>query len=91
VTLQIAGVYLTAEEFDQSHDFYERTLAMAPAFADALLGDVKALTYAGRHDDAIAQVDRLIALEHWYIGDARYWRALNEAQLARYDDAWTDV
>jgi len=91
VTLQIAGVYLTAEEFDQSHDFYERTLALAPTFADALLGDVKALTYAGRHDDAIAQVDRLIALEHWYIGDARYWRALNEAQLARYDDAWTDV
>jgi tetratricopeptide (TPR) repeat protein len=91
VTVQTAGVYLTAEEFDQSHDFYQRTLAMAPNFADALLGDIKALTYAGRHDEALAQVDRLLTLEHWYIGDARYWRALNEAQLARYDDAWTDV
>ena len=91
VTLQIAGVSLTAEAFDKSHEFYERTLEMAPAFADALLGDIKALTYAARHDDALAAVDRLLALEHWYIGDARYWRALNEAQLARYDDAWTDV
>jgi tetratricopeptide (TPR) repeat protein len=91
VALQMAGVYLTAEEFDKSHEFYERTLTMAPAFADALLGDVKALTYAGRREEAIATADRLLALEHWYIGDARYWRALNEAQLARYDDAWTDV
>lgn len=91
VTLQMAGVYLTAEEFDKSHEFYERTLAMAPTFADALLGDVKALTYAGRHDEALTTVDRLLALEHWYIGDARYWRALNEAQLARNDEAWVDV
>jgi tetratricopeptide (TPR) repeat protein len=91
VTLQTGGVYLTAEEFDKSHEFYERTLAMAPAFADALLGDTKALTYAGHHDEALATVDRLLALGRWYIGDARYWRALNETQLARYDDAWTDV
>ncbi len=87
----MAGVYLTAEEFETSHEFYERTLTMAPGFADALLGDIKALTYAGRREEAIATVDRLLALEHWYIGDARYWRALNEAQLARYDDAWVDV
>jgi tetratricopeptide (TPR) repeat protein len=91
VTLQMAGVYLTAEEFDASHDFYQRTLTLAPGFVDALLGDLKALTYAGRRDEAIATADRLLALEHWYIGDARYWRALNEAQLARYDDAWADV
>jgi tetratricopeptide (TPR) repeat protein len=91
VTLQIAGVYLTAEEYDKSHEFYERTLAMSPTFPDALLGNVRALTYAGRHDEALAAVDRLLALEHWHIGDARYWRALNEAELARYDEAWDDV
>ncbi|HEY2907021.1 MAG TPA: hypothetical protein VGJ29_14055 [Vicinamibacterales bacterium] len=91
VTLQMGGVYLTAEEFEASHEFYERTLTIAPGFADALLGDIKALTYAGRHEEAITTVDRLLALEHWYIGDARYWRALNEAQLTRYDEAWVDV
>ena len=91
VTLQIASVYLTSEEWDRSHDFYVRTLAMAPTFPDALLGDIKTLTYAGRHDEALATVDRLLALEHWYVGDARYWRALNETQMEHYDDAWTDV
>jgi tetratricopeptide (TPR) repeat protein len=91
VTLQMAGVYLTAEEFDTSHEFYQRTLSMAPGFVDALLGDLKALTYAGHRDEAIATADRILALEHWYIGDARYWRALNEAQLAHYDEAWADV
>jgi tetratricopeptide (TPR) repeat protein len=91
VTLQMAGVYLTAEEFDKSHDFYARTLALAPDFADALLGDAKALTYAARHGEALATLDRLLSLGRWYVGDARYWRALNEAQLAQYDDAWVDV
>ncbi|HTK30122.1 MAG TPA: hypothetical protein VL309_11240 [Vicinamibacterales bacterium] len=91
VTLQMASVYLTAEEFEASHDFYARTLAMVPAFPDALLGDVKALTYAGRQEEAIAVADRLLALERWYVGDARYWRALNETQLARYDAAWSDI
>jgi hypothetical protein len=64
---------------------------MAPTFPDALLGDVKALTYAGRHDEALAMIDRLLALEHWYVGDARYWRALNETQIDRDDEAWTDI
>jgi hypothetical protein len=91
VTLQIASVALTGEDFDRAHDFYVQTLAMAPAFPDALLGDVKALTCAGRHEDALAAIDRLLALEHWYVGDARYWRALNETQMERYDDAWGDV
>jgi hypothetical protein len=25
------------------------------------------------------------------LGDARYWRALNEVQLERHDEAWTDI
>jgi len=91
VTQTLASLYLSAEEFEQAVDFYDRTLEMHPGFADALLGKAKALTYLGRHDAALDTIDQLLALEHWYIGDARYWRALNEAQLARYDDAWTDV
>src|SRR5690242_21908050 len=26
-----------------------------------------------------------------FLGDARYWRALNEAQLERFDAAWADI
>jgi len=91
VTTALASAYVTLEEFDRAIEFYDRTLAVMPQSADALLGKIKALTYGGRHEDAIRVADRLLALEHWYIGDARYWRALNEAQLGQNDAAWDDV
>ena len=56
-----------------------------------MLGKARALTYAGRHEDALATIDALLALGRWLVGDARYWRALNEAQLERNEEAWADV
>jgi tetratricopeptide (TPR) repeat protein len=56
-----------------------------------LLGRAQALTYAERHGEALATLDQLLALGHWLVGDARYWRALNEAQLDRNEEAWADV
>jgi len=90
LTLAMAGVAMTGEEFDRAHRLYGETLALEPHSADALLGDVRALTYLGARDEAIATADRLIA-ERWSVGDARYWRAYNELQLARLDEAWSDV
>ena len=76
---QFSREYLiTLEEFDEAVEFFDRTLAVVPAFPDALLGKVRALTYLGRHEDALVTVDQLLALERWLVGDARYWRALNE-------------
>ena len=57
---------------------------------DALLGKARAQTYLGRAVEAIATLDVLL-LERWFVGDARYWRALNESELERNDEAWTDV
>jgi tetratricopeptide (TPR) repeat protein len=91
VTTSLGNTNLTMEEFDQAVTYFDRTLAVVAAHPDALLGKIKALTYAGRYADALATVDQLLALERWYIGDARYWRAYNEMQLARNDDAWADV
>jgi tetratricopeptide (TPR) repeat protein len=91
VTTSLGNSNLTLEEFDQAITYFDRTLAIVPQHADALLGKAKALTYAGRYADSIATVDQLLALEHWYVGDARYWRAFNEMHLARNDEAWTDV
>ena len=48
------------------------------------------MTYLGRYEQSIAVVDQLLA-ERWYVGDARYWRALNEFQLGRLDEAWSDI
>jgi tetratricopeptide (TPR) repeat protein len=91
VTNSLANDYIALEEFDPAVDFFDRTLALAPNFADALLGKARALTYAGRHEDALTAIDQLLALGHWLIGDARYWRALNEAQLGRNEEAWSDI
>jgi tetratricopeptide (TPR) repeat protein len=90
LTQAMANVSMTAEDFERSLTFYTRTLEMEPHAVDALLGKVRALTYLGRAVDAIATTDQLLA-ERWYVGDARYWRALNEAELQRNDEAWDDV
>jgi tetratricopeptide (TPR) repeat protein len=91
VTTALANDYIALEEFDRATEFFDRTLAVVPQSADALLGKAKALTYAGHYDDALATLDSLLALQRWYVGDARYWRAWNELQLGRLDDAWDDV
>jgi tetratricopeptide (TPR) repeat protein len=90
LTLSMANVAMTGEEFEKAERLYRETLAADPRAADALLGKVKALTYLGQAVEAIAAVDQLLG-ERWHLGDARYWRALNENQLARYDEAWSDV
>jgi tetratricopeptide (TPR) repeat protein len=91
VTSALASVALTAEDFERAADFYGQTLSLVPDQADAWLGKVRALTYLGRYADALEATDRLLALQHWYVGDARYWRALNELQLDRLDGAWDDI
>jgi len=91
VTTSIGNANITLEEFDRAVTYFDRTLAVVAAHPDALIGKIKALTYAGRYADALTTIDRLLALERWYVGDARYWRAFNEMQLARNDEAWDDV
>jgi tetratricopeptide (TPR) repeat protein len=90
LTLAIANVGMTAEEFERALSMYNATLEYEPKAVDALLGKVRALTFLGRNEDAIATVDILLA-ERWYVGDGRYWRAVNETQLERFDDAWADI
>jgi tetratricopeptide (TPR) repeat protein len=90
LTMTMANDAMTAEEFESALTLYEATLGYEPHAVDALLGKVRALTYLGRNAHAIETVDTLLT-ERWYLGDARYWRALNEAQLEQYDEAWADV
>jgi tetratricopeptide (TPR) repeat protein len=90
VTQSIANVAMTSEEFERALTFYNRTLEMEPRAVDALLGKTRALYYLGRNVEAIATADQLIAIR-WLVGDARYWRALNETELGQYDDGWADI
>ena len=90
LTLTMGGVAMTGEEFDRAHTLYQETLALQPDSGDAMLGDLRALTYLGAAVDAIAMADRMIAAR-WSVGDGHYWKAYNELQLSRLDDAWRDI
>jgi tetratricopeptide (TPR) repeat protein len=81
---------MTAEEFASALEFYNTTLQLAPSYADALLGKLRALTYLARHGEALGVAGELLALRR-YPGDAYYWRAFNELQLERLDAAWDDI
>jgi tetratricopeptide (TPR) repeat protein len=91
VTSSLGVDCIALEEFQRAAEFFDRTLAVVPGDADALLNKTKALTYAGRYVESLETVERLLALEHWLVGDARYWRALNESLLGRIDEAWDDI
>lgn len=90
VTLAVADVAMTGEDFATALEFYQRTLTLAPLDPQALLGALRALSYLDRYQDALDVADQLLAIQR-YPGDARYWRAYNELSMRRYDDAWTDI
>jgi hypothetical protein len=90
LTLAIANLALTFEDFDRAYDFYQRSMMLLPGHADALLGKIRTLTYLERHDEAIVAADQMIAIGV-NPGEARYWRALNLEQLGRHDDAWEEI
>lgn len=90
LTMAMASVALTGEDFGRALALYDETLVLEPEAADATLGRVRALSYLNRHEAAIAAVDELLA-GRFYLGDAQYWRAWNELQLDRVEAAWTDV
>jgi tetratricopeptide (TPR) repeat protein len=90
LTLPMAHLAMTAEDFPRALEFYEATLQMLPSYPEATLGRVRALTYLGRHEEAILGTAGLLANTRLR-GEARYWRAFNETQLDRVNDAWNDV
>ena len=90
LTLAIGNVAMSAEDFPRAFEFYSRTLGLASDDPDALAGTIRALTYSGRHAEAIAAADKLIATGR-NPGEAHYWRALNLARLKQDDQAWVDI
>jgi tetratricopeptide (TPR) repeat protein len=90
LTLMIANLALTFEDFLRAFEFFEKTLTLLPHHPEALLGKIRALTYLQRHAEAIVVADDMLATGINQ-GDARYWRALNQEQLDQHDQAWDDV
>jgi tetratricopeptide (TPR) repeat protein len=90
LTVMLGNIAMTAEDFEGALTFYQQTLALVPDQPDAMIGSVRSLTALERHREAMAVADGLIAAGR-YPGDARYWRALNEVHLSRFEEAWADI
>ncbi|HUR35683.1 MAG TPA: hypothetical protein VM032_17890 [Vicinamibacterales bacterium] len=90
LTLAIANVAMSAEDFPRALEFYNRTLGLAARDAEALAGTIRALTYSNRHAEAIAAADQLLSTGR-NPGEAHYWRAMNLARLKQDAEAWVDV
>jgi len=80
LTQSIANVSMTSENSSARSRSTNKTLELEPKAVDALIGRVRALTFLGKAEDAIATTDRLIAIG-WYVGDARTGAPFNENEL----------
>ena len=60
VTFLLAGLAMTAEDFELALGFYDATLDLVPGYPAALLGRVKTLSYTGKNEEAITTVDQIL-------------------------------
>lgn len=88
--MDLATVYL-GREYREAHRLFASVTARVPTHHDAWFGDGLALSYLGRHDEAIAAFTRVLELGRFHVGDALYWRAWNRHQRKDLDQAWADV
>ncbi len=88
-TFALAGFHQTAGDCRAALTFYDKTLAVEPLHEQAQLGRLICLSYAKQHVDAIAQASGMITalVEE---GESRYWRAWNERELGKLNDARAD-
>jgi tetratricopeptide (TPR) repeat protein len=89
LTLSMANVAMTGEEFENAERLYRETLAADPRAADALLGDVKALTYLAEQSMPLRRSIACSASAG--ILATLVTGALNENQLGQLDQAWDDI
>ena len=73
----LASIYFATEETDKSLEFYEKTLEIAPEYRDAILGKAICLTTLGRNKEAIAVLEKNLALGYWLLGETHFWLAWN--------------
>src|SRR5262249_47761796 len=90
-TTSLGNLYMIADDVPTALTFYDRTLDLAPEHGEALIGRVRALSHLARHDEAFATIDHILKETRWFPGETLYWRAWNELQVGRVDEAWATV
>jgi tetratricopeptide (TPR) repeat protein len=87
----LGSIYMAMEDFDEGLVYYQEAVAIIPGHREALLGQMKLLSYLGRSEDAVRVASQMIDLGTWYMGDAYYWRAWNRQRKSDWEGAWADL
>jgi tetratricopeptide (TPR) repeat protein len=86
ITIYLGSIYMATEEFEKSLEYYEKTLGLAPAYRDALLGKAVCLSYMGKFNEAIEVLNKLVAMGYYLMGESHYWLAWNYHELKDNDN-----
>ncbi len=89
--ISLATVCFQMEEFDRCLEFNDKALELAPRYRDAILGRAMCLGYLGRHEEALAELQKMLDLGSYYIGESYYWTAWNLNEMGRIDEAQTNI
>jgi tetratricopeptide (TPR) repeat protein len=84
-------VYQLIDAWTEAQAAYDSALALVPNHPDAMIGRTVSLSHLRQHEPAIAAATRLIEGSRWFLGQAFYWRAWNQFQLASYPEARADA
>jgi tetratricopeptide (TPR) repeat protein len=90
MALVLADVNMAYARYSEALDLFDRVLAAGEDDV-AQLGRAKALSYLGRHLEAIAVIDGLLTDLQNNPGEKYYWRAWNYLRLAQTPAAYEDA
>lgn len=91
IAILLASVNFGTEEYDRSLAFYEKTLDLAPAYKEALLGKAICLSCLGRPTEAITILEDLLACGPALKGEGLFWLATNLHEIGDRERAATEI
>lgn len=89
VTKRLGDLAMQSEDFFRAVQFYDRTLAIVD-LPDIELGKLQALSQLDQAGDAITLADSMLT-RGMHMGEAHYWKAVNQLQLGDTTAAHTDA
>ena len=91
IAILLASINFGTEEFDRSLAFYEKTLEVAPAYKEALLGKAICLSCLGRAAEAIPMLEDLLARGPGLRGECLFWLATNLHEAGEIERAAAEI
>jgi len=82
LAIHLASLYFALEEYDQSLEFYEKTLLVKSDYKEAELGRAISLSCLGRPAEAVPILKALIEKGPSLRGECHYWLASNQRELS---------